>query len=169
MRQCWAPVRRRQPSCARAVRRATPFNWFWKLRPVRPNPSAALCRLLPPILLSTEDDSQGWISFSGTSALATVRDARTAGKPAQPGDLLSLRASGLGNDLPFLVKIGEVYAEILSNMADPETAGARLIQIKLPPSTAFSSSVPVPLELTLPDGHRITSNTVTIAAEPVQQ
>ena len=132
-------------------------------------PISGIMQVATPILLSTGDDSQGWISFSGTSALATVRDARTAGQPAQPGDLLSLRASGLGNNLPFLVKIGEVYAEILSNMPDPDNAGARLIQIKLPPSTAFGSSVPVQLELTLPDGHRITSNTVTIAAEPVQQ
>jgi uncharacterized protein (TIGR03437 family) len=132
-------------------------------------PISGSIQVATPILLSTGDGSQGWISFSGTSDLATVRDVRTAGQPAQPGDLLSLRASGIDNNLPFLVKIGEVYAEIQSSMPDPDTAGVRVIQIKLPPATAFGNSVPVQLELTLPDGHQVTSNTVTIAAEPVQQ
>jgi uncharacterized protein (TIGR03437 family) len=132
-------------------------------------PITGSMQVATPVLLSTADGSQGWISFSGTSALATVRDARTAGQPAQPGDLLSLRASGFDDNLPFLVKIGEVYAEILSSMPDPDTAGVRVIQVKLPPATAFGNSVPVQLEVTLPDGRRMTSNTVTIAAEPVQQ
>jgi uncharacterized protein (TIGR03437 family) len=132
-------------------------------------PISGSMQIAAPVLLSTGDGSQGWISFTGTSDLATVRDARTAGQPAQPGDLLSLRASGLDNNLPFLVKIGEIYAEIQSNMPDPDTAGVRVIEIKVPPATAFGSSVPVQLEVTLPDGRQITSNTVTIAAEPVQQ
>ena len=55
---------------------------------------------LPPGIFSLDGSGlgQGLVSFPGTPALAAARDFTDAGQPAQPGDYLSIRATGL--DLP---------------------------------------------------------------------
>jgi uncharacterized protein (TIGR03437 family) len=120
-----------------------------------------------PVLLAAEDSSQGLIFHSDTTELATVRDVRSAGQPAQPGDSLAIRATGLGSGNPGLVKIGGVYAEVLSIARSTDAAGVWEIRVTVPSSLELGDAVPVQLEIPSAQG-QLVSNTVTIAVEPVR-
>ena len=122
-----------------------------------------------PMLLSAGNGSQGQISLNGTTQLATVRDVRGAGLPAQPGDVLSIRATGLGDSLPVTVKIGGAPARVLSIVPAADAAGVWEIQAALPAAPDFGDKVPVQLEMATPDGSPLQSNIVTMAIEPVRQ
>jgi uncharacterized protein (TIGR03437 family) len=114
---------------------------------------------------------QGLVSLHGTTELATVRDFRNAGQPAQPGDYLSIRATGLGtlDELSAgkpLVKIGgiPVQADTIDKVVG--IAGVFDIRVKLPEGVPTGSDVPLTLEFPGRDGG--VSNTVSIAIEPVR-
>jgi uncharacterized protein (TIGR03437 family) len=113
----------------------------------------------------------GLVSLRGTRAMATVRDFRNTGQPAQPGDYLSIRATGLGSmdELSAgkpLVKIGgmPVQAEAV-DMVDG-FAGVYDIKVKLPAGVPTGSEVPLTLEL--PGRDAGVSNTVSVAIEAVR-
>jgi len=125
-------------------------------------------RATAPALLSA-DSQQGLVFLSGTNELATSQDARVAGQPAQPGDSLTIRATGLGDHLPIAVRIADTYAAVLSVASAPDAAGVSEIRLTLPASVSFGDAVPVVLEITAPDGKLIRSNSVTVAIEPVRQ
>ncbi|HYA45793.1 MAG TPA: DUF4082 domain-containing protein [Acidimicrobiales bacterium] len=118
-------------------------------------------------------DSQGSIAISATGRLATLRDYRNAGEPAQPGDLLSIRGTGLGAfELPgreVLVNIGGIYVQVESVTAVPEEPGVSVITVRLPSSVPAGDAVPVQVEVTSGCGQRLRSNTVTIAIEEPNQ
>ena len=128
-------------------------------------------RLSPGIFsLDGSGLGQGLVSFPGTPALAAARDFTDAGQPAQPGDYLSIRATGLGsadelNAGKPLVKIGDmsVQADAVDMIAS--FAGVFDVKVKLPAGTPTGNDVPVTLEL--PGRENALSNTVSIAIEPV--
>jgi len=117
-----------------------------------------------PMLLSVEDGEQGMIFRAGTAELATVRDAKGAGKPAQPGDTLAIRATGLGNGNVVSVKIGGTSADVLS-IAPGDQAGLWEVLATIPSAPQLGDAVPVQLEVTSPDGKQLQSNSVAIAIE----
>jgi uncharacterized protein (TIGR03437 family) len=114
---------------------------------------------------------QGLVSLHGTPDVATVRDFRNAGQPSQPGDYLSIRATGLAalDDLfagKLMVKIGgiPVQADTVDKLAG--FAGVFNIKVKLPEGVPTGSDVPLTLEFPGRDGG--VSNTASIAIEPVR-
>jgi uncharacterized protein (TIGR03437 family) len=121
-----------------------------------------------PFLLSVENSNQGLIFFADTTQLATVRDIRGAGQPAQPGDSLSIRATGLGTDLPVSVKIGDADAKVLSIAPAGDAAGVWNIRVTVPSTPNFGGAVPVKLEMASQEGRHITSNSVIVAIEPAR-
>jgi uncharacterized protein (TIGR03437 family) len=126
-----------------------------------------IMRAANPVLLTADDSSQGLIFHSDTSQMAMVRDVRSAGQPAQPGDSLTIRATGFGNGNSSLVKIGGVYAEILSVGPSIDEAGIWEIRVTVPSALELGDTVPVQLEIPSPEG-QLVSNTVTIAVESVR-
>ena len=120
-----------------------------------------------PSLLSTEGNSQGLILRVDSAKVAAIRDVRTGGEPAQPADSISIRATGLGDNLPLFVKIGDAYAEVGSIAPVEGVAGVWDIQAKVPSGVVFGDAVPVQLEVAS-NGQALASNTVTIALEPVR-
>ena len=122
-----------------------------------------------PFLLSAGSGKQGLIFVADTTELATVRDVRGAGQPAQPGDSLSIRATGLGENLPVSVKIGDAYAQVLSIAPVENAAGVWNIRVAVPAAPNFGDAIPVQLEMASSDGRPITSNSVMMAIEPVRQ
>jgi uncharacterized protein (TIGR03437 family) len=110
---------------------------------------------------------QGLVSFGGTAAMAAVRDFRNAGQPAQPGDVLSIRATGLGSmeslsTIKPIVKIGGMPVQA-DDVDTTGFAGVLEIRVKLPAGVPTGRDIPLSLEL--PGREGAASNTVSIAIE----
>jgi uncharacterized protein (TIGR03437 family) len=129
-----------------------------------------------PTILSLDGSgqSQGLVSFSDAGELAMERNYRVAGHPAQPGDEVVLRATGLGfaGGTPMgavRVRIGDVYAAVESVQPVSGHAGLSAIQIRVPDGTPIGDAVPIQLELSTINAQQIRSNIVTAAFEQIRQ
>ncbi|MGA2275897.1 MAG: putative Ig domain-containing protein, partial [Bryobacteraceae bacterium] len=111
---------------------------------------------------------QGMVTLSGTSLLATPRSYLNAGQPAEPGDTISIVATGAGLDAgPAVVQIS---IGGISTMADqvqpmPGMAGVYKVDVTVPASVAPGDAVPIVMHVADSSGNAIASNTVTIAVE----
>src|SRR5258708_34323047 len=94
------------------------------------------------------------------------RNCRFAAHPGQPGDQISILATGLGT-LPgtMLVKISDVQAAVESVQAVPGHAGVYAVQVQVPAAMTFGR-VPVQLQMMTPTG-QLASNSVTAVFEAV--
>jgi uncharacterized protein (TIGR03437 family) len=88
---------------------------------------------------------QGLIMLSGTSLLAASRDYLALGQPAQPGNSITIRATGIGalNGALPTVTIGDVNAQVQSVQAVSGVAGVYDITAEVPLSTQEGDAVPV--------------------------
>lgn len=119
----------------------------------------------PTLIAADGGDNQGAIVSSVTNRLASVRDFRDAGEPGHPGDLVSIRATGLPLASQPAVQIGGLNAHVESVHPAPGAAGVVLINVRIPAGAPVGESIPVRVDLTSATGRRYTSNTVTIAIE----
>ena len=88
---------------------------------------------------------QGLVTLTGTSLLAEARDYLGLGRPAEPGDSITIRATGIvprDGALP-VVMIGDIYAEVLSLQAVPGAVGIYDITAKVPLGIQESNAVSV--------------------------
>lgn len=124
-----------------------------------------------PWIFSAElpQQRQGIVSFAGSADLAMPRNSQTAGHPAQPGDELLILGTGFGSATETWVRFGELSVDVLSIDADTARAGMYRIRVRVPDSVPLGDAVPVQAGLTAPDGTTLTSNSVTIAIEPVHR
>jgi len=100
-----------------------------------------------------------------------ARDARNAGEPAEPGDVLQIAVTGLPVDAdPALVtvQLGDVpvQAEWIRSVAG--VMGVTQIGITLPGATPVGDSVPFSVQLHLPTGQIATSQTAHAAIEVIR-
>jgi len=123
---------------------------------------------------------QGMITLAGTSLLAATRSYLGLGQPAEPGDSVTIRATGLGTQGGAwpTVKIGDFTAQSLSVQPAPEAAGVYDITVVVPFGVQTGDAVPVvisypaePMEpraptLTVQTPGGLPSNSVTMAIEP---
>jgi uncharacterized protein (TIGR03437 family) len=112
------------------------------------------------------------ISFVENTEIATGRNARIPGHPAQAGDEILIWGTGFGaaagtSIKQVSVRLGEVDAAVEAVRAVPGYAGTYVIQTRVPEATAVGDAVPVELWVTTPDGKQIRSNTVRVAVVPV--
>jgi uncharacterized protein (TIGR03437 family) len=123
---------------------------------------------------------QGLITLAGTSLLATSRDYRALGQPAEPGDSIAIRATGIaGFEGVLTVKIGGLDAHVQSVEAIPGVAGVYEITTAVPFGVQEGDAIPVvvsirpdqplatrkPLEAPNPRSLAPMSNQTTIAVE----
>ncbi len=118
-------------------------------------------------LLSVTGQSQGLISFAGTRELAMQRNNRLDGYPAQPGDEIVISATG--NDLSLdpssmLLKISDVYVPVESVQPAADRQGIYELRVHVPAAMTFGE-VPVQLQVLLPGGRQVVSNSVTAVFE----
>lgn len=106
---------------------------------------------------------------TGTTNLVTVRDVRGDGYPAQPGDLVTMRVTGLGNQLPFLVRIGDVPAAVRSVTSVFRNAGTWDVQVEVPSSVPYGDTVPVQIQSTLSTGKAVESRLASLAIEALRR
>jgi uncharacterized protein (TIGR03437 family) len=119
--------------------------------------------------LDTTGESQGVVSFAGTTELAMARNPKVTAHPAQPGDEILIWGTGFGSSIGVSVKLDGLYAEVESIRAVPGYAGTYTIQVRVPDSTNPGDTVPIQLQVTGSDGKLLSSNSVTMAVEPVRQ
>jgi uncharacterized protein (TIGR03437 family) len=127
---------------------------------------------------------QGLITLAGTSLVATSRTYLALGQPAEPGDSITIRATGiaaLNGALP-MVRIGNVFAQVQSVQAVPGVAGVYEITAEVPLGTPEGAAVSVvavlppgasllpraPLQVRGTRGLQTDSNQTTIAVERPQ-
>jgi len=121
--------------------------------------------------LLADDDSgqgQGLVTLSGTSLLATPRSYLNDGQPAEPGDTISLLATGAGlanSPSTVLISIGGAHTTAAQIQAMPGMAGIYEIDVTVPASAPPGDAVPVVVQVADSSGNMISSNTVTIAVE----
>jgi len=111
---------------------------------------------------------QGMITLAGTSLLATPRSYLNQGQPAEPGDAISLLATGIGlATSPSLVKvsIGSTSTTATQVQAVPGSAGVYQITVTVPSGVVPGNTIPVSVEIADGSGTPLRSNTVTIAIE----
>ena len=128
--------------------------------------------MAPGLFMVDDGAGQGLAYLSGTSLLATSRDYRGLGQPAQPGDSITLQATGFGEGSSPIVTIGDLVARVESVERVPGVAGVVEITVTVPAGVAEDGQVPVVVTLPLSEGDsagssdRLRSNAVTIAIEP---
>jgi uncharacterized protein (TIGR03437 family) len=115
---------------------------------------------------------QGSVTLAGTTVVAAGRDYLGLGRPAEPGEWITIRATGIAGLTGALptVKIGDGYAQVESVQAAPGTAGVYLITVEAPLGTQDGDAVPVvvilpPDEAAGVHGAGRQSNAITIAVE----
>jgi uncharacterized protein (TIGR03437 family) len=138
-----------------------------------------------PDLFTLNGTNQGVVLITSTNQIAMPKTNGMASSPAQPGDLLSIYPSGLGEtqDLvpagtaapstpPIQLKnqigvfIGGIEVEPGLAILAPGTAGLYQVNVQLPANVAIGSAVPLYLQVKFPDGTVVRSNTVTLAIDP---
>jgi len=140
--------------------------------------------------LDGSGSGQGQVTLSGTSLMAMSRNYLTPGQPAEPGDAITVSATGLdpSNWSSLILEIGSLSAQITAVGAIPEMAGVYQITATVPNGVEVGDSIPVRLIIPSLSGssaeqgvetpaslrrggtavHRsnLQSNTVKIAVEP---
>jgi uncharacterized protein (TIGR03437 family) len=100
------------------------------------------------------------------------RKGRVPAQPAQPGDEIVIRATGLGwSEVPagtVLLEMSGIIAPVASVTAVPGEAGMYAVRALVPPGVAPGDAVPLQLQVVTPDGRRFESNRTTLAVEAVR-
>ncbi|MFN0164982.1 MAG: hypothetical protein ACKV22_01010 [Bryobacteraceae bacterium] len=127
----------------------------------------------------------GAILLGGTATLAQARNPLYLAQPAQPGDIVSIFATGLGAldnsvelgagapvaplarvTMPLTAWIGGALADVVYAGLAPGFVGLYQVNAIVPVSSEIGNNVSVRLELTDSDGRVLRSNQVTAAVEP---
>jgi uncharacterized protein (TIGR03437 family) len=142
-------------------------------------PAPAVMAAIAPALFTLDGSGagQGIVYLAGSSELAASRDDLALGEPAQAGDAVVLRATGIGSPSgpPPVVMVGGLPAQVASVGNVSGMAGIVEITVLVPAGVAEGDRVPVYLvfrRLNVPafvrgerQNLRLRSNWVTIAVE----
>jgi uncharacterized protein (TIGR03437 family) len=118
-----------------------------------------------PGLFSTDASGEGQAAavIVETGEMASLRSAFESAAPAYAGDLVALRATGVGSEL--IVRIGGEQAVMKSVQPVEGMAGTYDIVVTVPDAVFAGAQVPVVVEAVGRNGSAVRSNTVTIAIE----
>ena len=137
--------------------------------------SSVMQSVAPWIFLAEPiNQTQGAVSFAGTTDLAMARNTQIPAHPAQPGDDIVILATGLGlasdaSSWMVSANVGGVDAVVNRVEALADRAGVYAVQVRVPVPLEFGDQVPIQLQVMGPDGKRLQSNRASIALEPAAQ
>jgi uncharacterized protein (TIGR03437 family) len=139
-------------------------------------PLNAIMQIASPWVFPTGTASQnrGLVSLVGTTDLAMPRNSELPAHPAQPGDEILILGTGLGSSsgaASWMVsaRVGGVDAEVEAVSPVSGHAGVYTVRVRVPVPLEFGDDVPLQLQVSDLDGKLFSSNSVTIAVEPVSQ
>ena len=118
--------------------------------------------------LDTSGAGQGMIGFPGTSMLAVARNPLVFGEPAQPGDNVMIRVTGLPTTAIVSVTFGGVNGAVQSITAEGANPGVEDILVTVPDGAPTGAAIPVQIQYAQAGGGTLQSNVVTMAVEAVQ-
>ncbi len=135
--------------------------------------------------LDSSGRGQGTILIANTDQIAMQPTSGIPGRPAAPGEYVSIFATGLGpvrepvppgtaspaGDgsraiAPVRVLIGDKISEVLYAGLAPGWVGLYQVNARVPDGVPFGDSVPVVIEVSDPAGHVWSSNTVAMSVQP---
>lgn len=125
---------------------------------------ATTLRNSAPGIFTLTSSTQGLIFFNN-SLLAAVRSFAAPGQPAQPGDDISIRATGLSSDAVITAKLGDVDAPVAAVQPVDSLPGIYDIRVKVPAGAPCGEAVPVRLRIGDGGGVWSDSNLATMAIE----
>jgi hypothetical protein len=91
-----------------------------------------------------------------------------SGQPAQPGDAIAVRATGLGAEPrpeAVLLWIGRLSVPAEAVHPVPGSAGVHEVTARVPAGAPEGEAVPLWIQIAMPDGRLAESNEVTLAIE----
>ena len=137
-----------------------------------------------PGIFRVDESNQGVIQIASTNEIAMTQKEGIRGRPAKQGETLNIYVTGLGPmmadtpaagsapiaaqnqpEYPARVVIGDTSIDPAFVRPVPESPGVFEISVRLPDNRPTGASVPVQLEVTLPDKTTVASNVVTVAVE----
>jgi uncharacterized protein (TIGR03437 family) len=106
---------------------------------------------------------------TGSAELAALPDFRLSGRPALPGDSLTVLATGIGCNGSYssrqpLLKLGSDQARITGIVPSNQIAGVCEIQFVLL-SGMFADAVPLTIEVLRSDGQVVRGNTTSLSVD----
>jgi uncharacterized protein (TIGR03437 family) len=110
------------------------------------------------------DTGQGMVTNAGGSSLVMVRNYRYAAEPAQPGDVVSLYATGIDGVSKMSVRIGSTELEPDSMNPVPELPGLWRLLVTVPGGES-GNAVEVSVTGRMSNGVSVPSNKIRIAIE----
>jgi uncharacterized protein (TIGR03437 family) len=114
------------------------------------------------------DGEQGMVLHSDGARLVMVRNYRYAAQPAQPGDAITLYATGLEEASKVLVRFGQTAVEADSTDKVPAVPGVWLLSVRVPPGE-FGNAVGLSIEGHSANGMTRISNQIRIAIEALDR
>jgi uncharacterized protein (TIGR03437 family) len=125
---------------------------------------------------------RGVVTIAGTNEIAMTTTDGVPSRPAQPGDYLTIHATGLGEVVDGVaagtaaplhrsiltkakisVMLGGIEIDPQFAGLAPGTVGVYQVNAQVPAGAVTGTAVPLYLKATLPDGTIVPSNTVTVA------
>jgi len=143
----------------------TPLQVWLETAAGRTDSLSTVLRESAPGIFTLDGSNQGLI-FLGNSLLAAVRSYAAPGQPAQSGDEISIRVTGIHPDSPISVTLGDLDATVTSIQPVADLPGAFDVRAELPAGVPFGEAVPVRLRIAEGGGIWPESNTATMAIEP---
>jgi uncharacterized protein (TIGR03437 family) len=131
------------------------------------DPAMTMAGAASPGIFLVDGSGQGLVLFSGTSTIAGIADYRSMRRPAHAGDVLSVRATGIGSGSAavqkVLVRLGGFDVASQSVQAVEGPAGEDEVTFQVPSGVTTGDAVPLSLLLVLDDGRILESNSVAVA------
>jgi len=128
------------------------------------NSFATSLRDLAPAIFSAGGSTQGAIFFDN-SLLAAERSPAVVSQPAQPGDDIFIRATGIDPHSAITATIDEVEVPVETVQPVNDLPGVYNIGVKVPAGAAPGEAVPVAIRVCGSAGPCSASNVVTMAIE----
>ena len=130
---------------------------------------SVMAEAAPGVLsLDGTGSGQGLVMLDRTDQVVTMRRAELPSQPALRQDHISILATGLGVEAQsrledVQVTVGELATSVES--VTPLSTGLWQVVAKVPNNAPIGDAVPLRLQVTLPGGREVGSNTVTVAID----
>jgi uncharacterized protein (TIGR03437 family) len=146
------------------------------------SPLETAMQAVVPAVFELGATGRGLVMIAGTNEIAMAATDGISSRPAKPGEVLAIHASGLGEvvdgidagtaaplNRPIMTKakikvvLGDLEIDPVFAGLAPGTVGVYQVHAQVPGGTPAGAAIPLYLKITLGDGTTVRSNQVTVA------